>query len=225
MASSSMGGDSRTPGMVECQIVSASGERITLQARRSSKVWELRDKIRSAMQIPSFEQHLFMGNVKMRSEEALSVLSSAAHDVPLTFTLVRSRVPDGISHDLASLLWRGFVALGKDCGDTLDGARTGSLLRFASLFNCADLLPGRSDIPMSWTFPQCLAYVAKLKQELAALSNGNVDSDESSDEESDAESDKAAPRDKGESRFQDLDLKCDARLMFKSRQTAHDDTP
>eukprot|EP00928_Gymnodinium_smaydae_P026354 TRINITY_DN20729_c2_g1_i1.p1 TRINITY_DN20729_c2_g1~~TRINITY_DN20729_c2_g1_i1.p1 ORF type:complete len:225 (-),score=36.47 TRINITY_DN20729_c2_g1_i1:184-858(-) len=222
-----MSGNASVPETIECQIVATSGSKFVVQAQRSWKVWELKDGIRQAMKIPSYEQHLLLGNVKVRGKDALSKLSCSTHDVPLTFTMVRSSVPDGISHHLASLLWRGFIMLGEDCGDTMDGERTASLLRFAGLPDCADLVPGRPDIPASWTFPACLAFVAELHHELAASSDALVESDDGSDEESDTDDDDVAAVLNHYLRFDasalDHDLRCDARLMLRRRQNVTED--
>eukprot|EP00928_Gymnodinium_smaydae_P026353 TRINITY_DN20729_c1_g2_i1.p1 TRINITY_DN20729_c1_g2~~TRINITY_DN20729_c1_g2_i1.p1 ORF type:complete len:235 (+),score=22.25 TRINITY_DN20729_c1_g2_i1:48-707(+) len=217
-----MSGDSRVPEVIEFHVVATSGSTFVVQAQGSWKVWELRDGIRRATQIPSYEQHLILGNITLSGKDGLSMLFSSTDDLPLTFTLVRSRVPDGMPRHLASLLWRGFLTFGEDCGDTLDGARTASLLRFAGLPDCADLLPGRSDIPALWTFPTCLAYVAELRQELVASSRSDANSDSSSDEDSDTDDDDAAPTVSRERRLHDHDLRCDARLFLKSRQNLNE---
>eukprot|EP00928_Gymnodinium_smaydae_P096496 TRINITY_DN8539_c0_g1_i1.p1 TRINITY_DN8539_c0_g1~~TRINITY_DN8539_c0_g1_i1.p1 ORF type:complete len:203 (+),score=27.83 TRINITY_DN8539_c0_g1_i1:3-611(+) len=199
------------------------GLRFSVRAKRSWKMWELRDEIDRALRIPAYEQHLFVNNVKIRSTDVLSRFVSTTHDLPLKVTLMRSRVPEGISHSLASSLWQGFRALGRDFGETIEGARTASLLRFAGLRHRANLLRGRSDMPSSWTFPQCLAYVAELQQALVALPANEVEMDESSDGESDASSDDASPRSNGAGHIDDLDLRCEGRLMLNVRRNVHDE--
>eukprot|EP00928_Gymnodinium_smaydae_P096497 TRINITY_DN8539_c0_g2_i1.p1 TRINITY_DN8539_c0_g2~~TRINITY_DN8539_c0_g2_i1.p1 ORF type:complete len:227 (+),score=49.80 TRINITY_DN8539_c0_g2_i1:45-725(+) len=206
--------------LIECQIGTTGGSRFRVQAKRSCKVWDLRNKISSAAQIPAYEQHLFAGNVKMRSADALSMFAPPTLDAPLKLTLLRSTVPDGISHALALLLWQGFRAFSRDSGETMDGARTPSLLRFAGLSECVDLLRTRADVPSLWTFPQCLAYVAELQPARVALPANQVEVDEGGDAESDTSSEDTDPEDIAARRFLelDLDLRCDARLMLRGRR-------
>eukprot|EP00928_Gymnodinium_smaydae_P092147 TRINITY_DN7595_c0_g1_i3.p1 TRINITY_DN7595_c0_g1~~TRINITY_DN7595_c0_g1_i3.p1 ORF type:complete len:239 (-),score=33.96 TRINITY_DN7595_c0_g1_i3:103-747(-) len=212
MASSS-NEDSLDPDAVECRIVSMGGSQVTVDARKSSKVWELKEDICCALEVPEYEQHLYLDTVKMHSKAALSSFTSTSHDAPLKITLVRSRLPDCLSHHVASLLWQGFLAFGGECGETMHEARMVSLLRFAGLFDCADLASKTSELPTLLTFPQCVAYVADLKEALATTGGAENRNED------------GVVLQRGIRRFEDLDLdlQADARLMMRRRQGDNND--
>eukprot|EP00928_Gymnodinium_smaydae_P082596 TRINITY_DN65917_c0_g1_i1.p1 TRINITY_DN65917_c0_g1~~TRINITY_DN65917_c0_g1_i1.p1 ORF type:complete len:225 (+),score=50.73 TRINITY_DN65917_c0_g1_i1:39-677(+) len=211
---------------MECQIVTMCGSRCSVQARRSCNVWELKENICCAIGVPEYEQHLYFNEVKMHGDVALTTYSSTTNELPLQIQLVRSRVPDGISHRLASALWRGFRAFGRDCGETMRGTQMGSLLRFAGLHDGDDLSHQLSDAPAVLTFSECLTYVEALQLTLDAPAvlvdliedDPNADGDESSNA---ASEDDAVP-DKGAT-YRDAELERDARLIWKRRQKSYDE--
>eukprot|EP00928_Gymnodinium_smaydae_P076826 TRINITY_DN5991_c0_g2_i1.p1 TRINITY_DN5991_c0_g2~~TRINITY_DN5991_c0_g2_i1.p1 ORF type:complete len:257 (+),score=37.33 TRINITY_DN5991_c0_g2_i1:100-771(+) len=218
----------QSPAEIECQIASMGGSLLSLSASETLKVWELKERIRSAERIPVYEQHLYIDHVKMHSNASLSAFLPVAQNSCVKISLVRSRVPDEISRLRASVVWQGFMAFSKNCGDTIDGRCLTSVLRYAGLQKCAALSLLMATVPTSLTFPQCLAHVVELKQ-AAALSSVANDVDAESDEESvvvDVETDSdddGAFQGCGEFSFEDPLMDGDARLILKGKHEAHSD--
>eukprot|EP00928_Gymnodinium_smaydae_P076825 TRINITY_DN5991_c0_g1_i1.p1 TRINITY_DN5991_c0_g1~~TRINITY_DN5991_c0_g1_i1.p1 ORF type:complete len:221 (+),score=42.43 TRINITY_DN5991_c0_g1_i1:59-721(+) len=217
--------DFQIPAEVECQIASMGGSRFSVRASKALKVWELKERICRAAWIPVYEQHLYTDHVQMHSNASLSSFLPVTQNSCLQISLVRSRVPDEISDWRASVVWQGFFAFSKNCGDTIDGKCLTSVLRFAGLHKCAALSLLMSKVPTSLTFPQCLAHVVELKQAAASSLADDVEAD--SDQESvvyvETDSDDGAVEGHGEFRWEDPLMDGDVRLILKGQHEAHHD--
>eukprot|EP00928_Gymnodinium_smaydae_P050589 TRINITY_DN34143_c0_g1_i1.p1 TRINITY_DN34143_c0_g1~~TRINITY_DN34143_c0_g1_i1.p1 ORF type:complete len:198 (+),score=24.30 TRINITY_DN34143_c0_g1_i1:3-596(+) len=188
--------------------------RLSCQSSRSCKVWNLKQDIHRATSIPMYEQHLFLNTVKMRSSDALSTFLPADGDSHLKIGLLRSRVTEEIPRRLVNVAWQGFLAFSKDCGETIDGARLASLMRFADLHECASLFLAMFDVPATLTFPHSLAVIAELQRIRGELEDDpELDSDEDSDSDDEEVEDGDRTQQRRAERFGDLDWRGDTRLI------------
>eukprot|EP00928_Gymnodinium_smaydae_P013108 TRINITY_DN14780_c0_g1_i2.p1 TRINITY_DN14780_c0_g1~~TRINITY_DN14780_c0_g1_i2.p1 ORF type:complete len:161 (-),score=23.29 TRINITY_DN14780_c0_g1_i2:54-536(-) len=159
----------------------------------------------------------------MHNGDTLSVAISSSEAPHLKIGLSRWRVPDSLCHELLVLTWQGFLAFSKNCGETIDGARVASLMRYAGLYECATLIDDESEIPGSLTFAGFLFFLAELKESFIASSNEQgireIDLAEDSDDDSE-ESDDERSIESRLAELDDADLSGDARLILKGRHNA-----
>eukprot|EP00928_Gymnodinium_smaydae_P022262 TRINITY_DN18753_c0_g1_i1.p1 TRINITY_DN18753_c0_g1~~TRINITY_DN18753_c0_g1_i1.p1 ORF type:complete len:225 (-),score=48.30 TRINITY_DN18753_c0_g1_i1:503-1177(-) len=212
---------------VECEVSTLGGSQFVVQAESSWKVWELKEEIAAVTNIPIFEQHLIKDLCVMRNVDALINATDSNHAPHLNIGLSRWSVTDTLCDDLLSLAWRGFRAFSKDCGDTIEGARVVSMMRYAGLHEGATLVRREYELPESLSFVDLVALLAELKEALTSSSNlegirefdleddSDDDSEDSSDDDDD--DDERCVHDRLRE-LNDPDLMCDARLFLKSRR-------
>eukprot|EP00928_Gymnodinium_smaydae_P008693 TRINITY_DN13177_c0_g1_i1.p2 TRINITY_DN13177_c0_g1~~TRINITY_DN13177_c0_g1_i1.p2 ORF type:complete len:109 (-),score=15.33 TRINITY_DN13177_c0_g1_i1:333-659(-) len=73
-------------------VLFLSGDEITVKAKGSWRVWQLKERIRKKCRVPEFEQYFIKQKTKVRSDEVLSTLSSSSEGHSLTMSLVRRAI-------------------------------------------------------------------------------------------------------------------------------------
>eukprot|EP00928_Gymnodinium_smaydae_P051168 TRINITY_DN34698_c0_g1_i1.p1 TRINITY_DN34698_c0_g1~~TRINITY_DN34698_c0_g1_i1.p1 ORF type:complete len:219 (-),score=28.75 TRINITY_DN34698_c0_g1_i1:50-706(-) len=214
--------DCQHRGSIECEVVTLGGSRHVVQVNRSGTVWQLKDRITAVTQIPPYEQQLVLDKCVLRNSDTLITAAGSNPPAHWKVGLARRRMPDSLCHELLELAWRGFRAFSNDGGETVDGARVASLMRYAGLDESALLVDGELEIPGSLTFLEFSSLLAELKESFTASSNWQgireIDLVESSDEDSDDADAEVSVNDRL-AELDDPDLRCDARLILKGRQT------
>eukprot|EP00928_Gymnodinium_smaydae_P022265 TRINITY_DN18753_c1_g1_i1.p1 TRINITY_DN18753_c1_g1~~TRINITY_DN18753_c1_g1_i1.p1 ORF type:complete len:219 (-),score=35.21 TRINITY_DN18753_c1_g1_i1:446-1102(-) len=213
--------DSQHLRTIECEVTTLGGSRLVVHAERPWKVLHLKERIAAQTKIPVFEQQLVADMCVMRNDDALIDALASDHASHLDIGLSRWSVPDTICDELLSLTWQGFRAFSKDCGETIDGARVASLMRYAGLHECATLVDVEYEIPGSMMFADLLALLAECKELLIAASNlegiREFDLEDDSDDDSEDSGDELCVHDRLRE-LNDSDLRCDARLFLKGRR-------
>eukprot|EP00928_Gymnodinium_smaydae_P012743 TRINITY_DN14644_c0_g1_i2.p1 TRINITY_DN14644_c0_g1~~TRINITY_DN14644_c0_g1_i2.p1 ORF type:complete len:215 (+),score=34.51 TRINITY_DN14644_c0_g1_i2:73-717(+) len=206
-------------GTIECEVATMGGSRLIVHAKRSWKVWQLKEKIAAEMKIPMFEQHLVKDTCMMRNGDTLISAMPSNHSSRLNIGLSRWSVPDTLSNELVSLIWQGYLAFSKDCGETIDGGRVPSLMRYAGLHESATLVSRDYEIPGTLRFDGLVNLLAALKESLAAASNleGLKEFDLADDSDEDSEEVGVHAR---LAELNDADLMGDARLILNVRRNS-----
>eukprot|EP00928_Gymnodinium_smaydae_P076249 TRINITY_DN59239_c0_g1_i1.p1 TRINITY_DN59239_c0_g1~~TRINITY_DN59239_c0_g1_i1.p1 ORF type:complete len:221 (+),score=14.87 TRINITY_DN59239_c0_g1_i1:46-708(+) len=155
--------DSRARGVFACTVLFLNGRQITLRAKGTWKVWELKKHIRKRLGIPDYEQVLIYEDVQLCSNDSLCDIGPLDEEQTLTLSLVRGERQDCFSRSEVSELWQFFLALSPDSGDTIDGADVSRVVRFADICREPEIITSGISITDRVTFLDVLALLESVR--------------------------------------------------------------
>eukprot|EP00928_Gymnodinium_smaydae_P014324 TRINITY_DN15223_c0_g1_i1.p1 TRINITY_DN15223_c0_g1~~TRINITY_DN15223_c0_g1_i1.p1 ORF type:complete len:219 (+),score=35.84 TRINITY_DN15223_c0_g1_i1:36-692(+) len=154
------------PASVPCKVRTLSGKQYSVNVQSTWRIRELRQCVHKKLGIPEYEQSYVQGSISMRSGDLLFQPELPLSAAPLEVVLVRSRKPSCFSKSKASDMWRVFIALSDDHGDTARGDCARQIARFEGMSELADAIANQTDVPERFTFLELLRFLSMLEAQL-----------------------------------------------------------
>eukprot|EP00928_Gymnodinium_smaydae_P074625 TRINITY_DN57657_c0_g1_i1.p1 TRINITY_DN57657_c0_g1~~TRINITY_DN57657_c0_g1_i1.p1 ORF type:complete len:235 (-),score=31.86 TRINITY_DN57657_c0_g1_i1:255-932(-) len=155
--------DERARGVLTCKVFSIDGRQVTVKAKATRRVWQLKKRIRRELRVPEYEQVLLYEDVRLCCNDCLCDISSGHNTQQVTLFLVRRRRPSDFSRREASELWQFFIALSPDDGDTIHGVDVPRVARFADMLRESMIIARAIAIPERITFIDVLLLLGSVR--------------------------------------------------------------